>query len=349
MDHSPKNKSKKLIKTGLALVTIIVAWWGWKYMSYQSHLNDAVDVSATEEVSFMVKKGDSINKIADDLWEKSLITDKETFKQYVKTNNFDRKIIAGRFVLKQSFTIPEITEIITNPSKSEFVLTVPEGATIQDIDKKLANLELITPGDFIRATHEVAQNPKIYEKYPFLIKEKIQPLPYPLEGYLFPDTYFLNPGDYSNESLISLMLNTFNKRLGNIIDETSPIELNKIIILGSILEKEVANPKDAGMVADVLRKRLKDDWRLDIDATLLYLSRDREIDHNDLKENSPYNTRKFKGLPPGPISNPGLKSIKAIMNPEENPYYFYLTRSDTGEMVYAKTNEEHNQNKARYL
>ena len=89
--------------------------------------------------------------------------------------------------------------------------------------------------------------------------------------------------------------------------------------------------------------------QLGADATLLYLKSDRTIDYQDLQEDSDYNTRKKMGLPPGPIGNPGLSALQAALNPEDSPYFYYLSKPENGEMVYSKTNDEHNQNKAKYL
>jgi UPF0755 protein len=119
--------------------------------------------------------------------------------------------------------------------------------------------------------------------------------------------------------------------------------------MASMVEKEVRTAKDLPIVAGILWKRLDSNWFIGADASLLYLKDDRSIDFKDLQQDSPYNLRNHQGLPPGPIDNPGLKSIMAAMYPEESPYYYYLTKPGTGEVVYAITNDEHNANKAKYL
>ena len=103
------------------------------------------------------------------------------------------------------------------------------------------------------------------------------------------------------------------------------------------------------MVADILWRRVDNGWMLGVDATLLYEKDNLKITSRDLEDDSPYNTRKHKGLPPTPIANPGLASIEAALYPKSNRYWFYLTKPESGEAVYAYSNEEHNENRARYL
>jgi UPF0755 protein len=223
------------------------------------------------------------------------------------------------------------------------VVTIPEGSTVQDIDGILSNLELGKAGDFIKAV----QNFDDYEKYSFLSRNEQKALPHPLEGYLFPDTYYANASNFSEENFISLLLNTFKtKALPVIQKSTRPVD--QVINIAAMVEKEANRDTDRPIVAGIIWKRLDEGWMLGIDATLLYLKNDRELDYQDLQENSPYNTRKKAGLPPGPIANPGLASIRAAAQPESTPYYYYLTSKD-GQMVYATTEAEHVSNKNKYL
>jgi UPF0755 protein len=119
--------------------------------------------------------------------------------------------------------------------------------------------------------------------------------------------------------------------------------------MASIIEREVLSLKDKKIVSGLLWKRYSSGWLIDADAALLYLKNDNIITRADLDSDSPYNIRKFKGLPPTPIANPGLASIEAALNPTDSAYWFYLTTLDTGEVIYARTNDEHNQNKFKYL
>ncbi|MBD3360384.1 endolytic transglycosylase MltG, partial [Candidatus Peregrinibacteria bacterium] len=171
---------------------------------------------------------------------------------------------------------------------------------------------------------------------------------------LYPDTYFLNFADFSPHDILYLTLDNFEKKWMEIDKNLEESKLNdysihEIITMASIIENEVFGEKNRKIVSGILWKRLENDWPLGADAALLYITDDREITSQDLNIDSPYNTRKYKGLPPGPISNPGTESIKAALYPKESNYWFYLTTPDTGEVIYSTTNEEHNQNRQKYL
>lgn len=335
-----KGKAKYLLI--IIIIGVVIGWY--QYSRYQGFINTPVDASNDTDISFIIKKGESLNTITEKLSEKNLILDEDAFKMYSRLSGFDRKIVAGRFLLNQTLTVPEIIEVITSNKQSEAVLVVPEGSTILDIDAELAKLGVIEPREFIAAVSSFDD----YDSYFFLDEEKLKDLPHPLEGYLFPDTYFIDPIDFYSENLIQLMLNTFEQRIGDEL-KTSDREIHDIVTMASIVEKEVRTTKDIPIVAGLLWKRIDNDWLLGADATLLYLKDDRTIDYQDLQEESPYNTRKNGGLPPGPIANPGLESLQATINPEESPYWYYLTTLDTGEVIYGKTNDEHNANKRKYL
>lgn len=353
-----KRRNPKLTILIIGAVAVLALGYFWYTQSrYQYFISTPVTPGNTIDTSFVIKKGDTVTNIAQKLHDKDLILDEDAFKTFAKQNGFDRKIIAGKFMLNQSMTIPQINEKITNPNQGELTLTIPEGMTIRGIDEKLVGLGAIQPGEFIQATKDFSN----YAKYPFLDEKKLRQLPHPLEGYLFPDTYFIDVTHYNSQDLIDLMLKDFqNKIPKELIDnkganltgtsgEKKFVSLYDIITMASILEKEVSTNKDRTTVAGILWKRLEENWFLGADATLLYLKNDRSIDAKDLSEDSPYNLRNHHGLPPGPISNPGAANIEAAANPETSPYYFYLTKPETGEVVYARTNDEHNANKARYL
>lgn len=320
-------------------------------MRYQYLLQTPVDPGNTATSTFIIKAGDTPNGIGSKMMEKKLVIDDASLARYLKESNLDHKIVTGRFLLSPSYTIPQIAATITDSKQSQAVVTIPEGSTIKGIDEKLAALELSQPGEFIKAVGDFSD----YDQYPFLDKEKISKLTYPLEGYLFPDTYFVDPAKFNCADLIQMMLNNFAKKTADfnsakIIIEGNEHSFYELVTMASIVEKEVMTSKDLPIVAGILWKRLDSNWQLGADATLLYINQnDREISYQDLQQENPYNTRKKIGLPPGPICNPGIKAIEAAYQPENSPYFYYLTKPDSGEVVYAKTNDEHNLNKQKYL
>lgn len=332
----------------LALVLATIGFFFVKY-DYELATNSPVDPTNTTKVSFFVEPGDSAKKIALNLEEEGLINSQKYFYWYLRLNNEVPNLLAGRFMLSPSMNYAEITENITNPNKSEYVITIQEGLRIKDIDEKLVDADLIEAGDFIEAARKF--NDK--ENYPFLSLTLLSSAKNPLEGYLYPDTYFVDPVNFTSEQLIRKMLDNFKSKLTPaMLDEIDARETNifDVIVMASIIEKEVRTSKDLPIVSGILWKRLNTPgWTLGADATLLYEKDDNSITASDLSADSPYNTRKKGGLPPSAISNPSIESIKAAIYPEESSYWFYLTTLDTGEVIYAKTNEEHNQNKYKHL
>lgn len=334
---------KKIISAVIFTVGLIVLILIYQYFRYQYLISTPADSTDSSEITFVIKDW---RNIANDLFEKELIVDADAFLQYIKSEGYDRKIKAGVFYLKKSMTIPEIAQVITSNESAEIALTIPEGYTILDIDAKLTELGLIQAGDFITTSQE---SDDLYQKYSFLDKDKNKTLIHPLEGFLFPDTYFVERNNFQSKKLIEQMLANFQKKISSLNINESDRSLFEIVIMASIVEKEALHPQDHPLISGILWKRLDVGMQLGADATLLYLKSDRTIDYQDLQEDSPYNTRKKLGLPPGPICNPGLKALEAALNPEESPYFYYLSKPENGEMVYSKTNDEHNQNKARYL
>lgn len=313
---------KKLLRYALALLAIFAIIEITNYYLYTQALNNPIIRDKEETEIILIKKGSSAEKIGELLEEKNLIKKARYFKRYIKNIGAEKKLLPGRFELKNSLTIPKITDILMDPKKAGSFITIPEGKDTAWIDDELANMNLIKKGKFLK----IAKN---------------------FEGYLFPDTYFLDAGNFTPESLIKIMRENFQKKIAQ--EKIPPEKLGQIIIIASLLEKEVKTEKDLGIVSEIIWKRLENGWFLNIDATLLYGKKTNAITKKDLEELSPYNTYKNKGLPPGPIGNPGIKTIRAAANPKNSPYWFYLTKPETGEVIYARTNDEQNSNRQKYL
>lgn len=324
---------------------IILIFAGLAYLSYRNDIYNAVDPKDDTKISFTIKKGDSIDEIGERLTAQELIKGDFSFWLYITLNNFDKKIIAGRFILTKSMTAKQIVEDITDVKKAEFIIVIQEGLQISDIDQKLVDLELIKPGEFIKAVKDFDG----WQYYSFLDQKTLDKLDLPLEGYIYPDTYFLDPSSFKPHKLIYLALDNFEKKTADLLPQLKKHSTHQIVTMASIIEKEVFGEENRKTVSGILWKRFENNWPLGADATLLYAKTDRKITEEDLKADSPYNTRKYQGLPPGPICNPSVESIKATMFPKESPYWFYLTEPEKGEVIYATSNEEHNKNRAKYL
>lgn len=322
----------------------LIVFGGIGWLKYDSYVSAPVDADDSTKISFQVKTGESIKEIADNLEGAGLIRSSWAFYLYVRFHDLGEGVIAGRFLLDKTMNVPAIVSALSDVSKVEYVITVQEGLTVSDIDLKLMDLGLIKRGDFISAVKAFDG----WQYYPFLDAEKLKTLKFPLEGYLFPDTYFLDPQDFKSSRLVYLMLDNFERKfleLGSAGGRT----VHEIITMASIIEKEVNGDENRAKVSGILWKRLQNDWTLGADATILYVTDDNDLTSSDLEIDSPYNTRKNKGLPPGPICNPSVSSIEAAMFPSVSDFWFYLTVPGSGEVIYSKTNEEHNENKGKYL
>lgn len=236
----------------------------------------------------------------------------------------------------------QIADIMGSGNTATTSVTIPEGYTVKQIANLLEKKGLGSADQFVKATTTWSGDEE------FL---KTRTKKNSLEGYLFPDTYRINKGTPA-EDIISMMLNNFERRLAPLQTQISANKrsLNEIIILASLVEDEARTETNRKLVAQVLLNRLAKPMRLDVDATVRYLTDNwtKPITKADLAINSPYNTRKVSGLPPTPICNPSLMSIKAVLSPSPTNALYYLTDKD-GVMHYANTLDQHNANKAKYL
>lgn len=254
----------------------------------------------------------------------------------------------GTYRLEKGEKVKEVIErfISGDITPNELTVTFPEGFTITQMARRVESIGISTDAEFVAAT-----DPTLYtEQFSFVNQI---PEGNSLEGYLFPDTYRVHEDD-TPEDLIRRMLANFNRKVVESGLEQEAVQsgrsLNEAIIMASIIEREVISDEDMALVSGVLWKRNDEGTGLGADATVRYILDywDGPLTVGDLQIDSPYNTRRYRGLTPGPISNPGLRAIIASINPEESEYYYYLS-APSGETIFSRTNDEHNQNKVKYL
>jgi len=285
------------------------------------------------EKRFVIQKGSGASFIGEELKRVKLIKNATAFKLYVTLTGKASKIQAGEYSLAGDLTLFQLTsELLKGPS--EVWVTIPEGLRHEEIALKMADGLGITGG---------AKDKFIDE---FLVKSRSK------EGYLFPDTY-LFPKTASASAVVTRMVQVFDLAVDFKVD-------SQTVILASILERETLTGDERPIVAGILLKRLDAGWPLQADATVQYAVAKcliptascnwwpRPLTAQDLATKSPYNTYKYPGLPPAPISNPGLSSLKAVVNSQDSPYWYYIHDSN-GVIHYGATVEEHNANVAKYL
>jgi len=286
---------------------------------------------------FLIEKGESVSDIAVRLKQEGFISGKIYFYYYLKVNNLWEKIYPGEYQIFQSMTIGEIARIITNPQEKFIRVTFPEGFDSRQMTKRLNENGL--PGDnFLK----IVENPQdLKKRYSYLSEEKVLNL----EGYLFPDTYFFK-SDISAENIVGRMLDNFDAKFNQGLRDEIKIQkrsIREIVTMASILEMEVKTKKDRELVSGIFWKRIEENMPLQSDITLTYATGEKKEKYSlsDIETNSPYNTYKFAGLPPGPINNPGKESIESAIYPKESEYLYFLSDPRSGQTIFSKTYPEH--------
>ena len=330
-----------VIAAAVVLFICYSAWYHWNLRP--------LDSSDQTSVIFEIASGSSVKQVGAQLEEKGIIRSGWAFSHYVKSQGLQTGIKAGSYLLRPSMTIAEIAGILARGFSGDMVLTIPEGFTVAQIDKLLADKDMLDAGAITNCAKTCD-----FSKYTFLPKNVPTSAPGGrVEGYLFPDTYFVLREGLTAESLLKRLLDTFEKRVIDAHTEemvASKRTLNDLIAMASLVEEETRTDEERPTVAGILWKRLDIGMKLDVDAAVRYAlgKKTEPITASDLQSDSPYNLRKIRGLPPTPIANPGLKSIMAAINPVSSDYLFYLHGND-GTIRYATTNDEHNENRAKYL
>lgn len=277
---------------------------------------------------FTVSSGESLQNITENLYDSNIIRSKIIFRTTVILLGGEKRVIAGDYLLDKKEGPTDLAYRLTNGKFHLDVskITIPEGWNIFEIgdylEKQLINFN---------RKHFIA-----------LARSK--------EGYLFPDTYFVSP-TIKSEDLVERMVNNFNEKIKQVPGiATTTYKTKDLVIMASIVEREARTTESRRTIAGILWKRLKIGMPLQVDSSFDYINGKGtfELTAEDLKIDSPYNTYVNKGLPPGPIGNPGVNAIWSTINPTQTKYLYFLTGRD-GKMYYAQTFEEHVKNKQKYL
>lgn len=311
------------------LVVILLTGGGLLWWADATSPSDASD---NEPISFTINSGQGVKAIASDLADKHLIRSPTAFFVLVKLMGIETNLQAGQFTLAKSMDMKTIARQLMHGMNDIEIRTL-EGWRNKEVARVLSEKLNIPEDEFLREAKE---------------------------GYMFPETYSV-PQDATAGAVIEIFTKEFNKQVTQEMRDAiraSKMSLDDVIILASIVEREGNSTSDRPIIAGVLLNRLKLGMPLQADATVQYaLDRydyknktwwKKVLTIDDLKVKSPYNTYVNPGLPPGPISNPGIESIRAVVYPKVTDYIFYL-HDDKGDVHFARTIEEHNANIAKYL
>jgi UPF0755 protein len=286
--------------------------------------------------SFSVYPREGVGTLSSRLEKEGIVRSGFALQVLARLEHVDGSIKAGNYRLEKNLTPDALLQILKAGPPIVEVL-IPEGSSIRDIDQILAQNGLITVGEFVSTARLMSSL---------------------TEGYLFPDTYHFSIGMKSAE-MLGIMRDNFARKTSSVIP-SDPQKARDIVILASILEKEVRTDADRRIVAGIIQRRLAQNMRLQVDASLCYAKRERlaatgamwkgcyPLTDADKADTSPFNTYLHPGLPPAPIGNPGLSALEAAAKPASSTYLFYIS-TPSGATVYAADFETHKRNIAKYL
>lgn len=317
-----RKKSKfGILLSFIMLIVIIVTLIG---ILYYSTIKKPFNVN--EKTVYTIKENETLYSVIDDLNNKGILKNKIFIKAYIRLNKLNSNIVAGDYDITNDTSFEQFIKEIVNGQQSSSIskVTIPEGYNIDEIAEVLEKKGVISKTDFIDAVKKY--------KIPSFIKISTEKR-YPLEGYLFPDTYRFKK-DVTGKEIIDSLLGRFKEVLSQVEAESNTkINENKIeeiVNIASMIEKEAKLDEERSIISSVIYNRLKIKMNLRIDATVLYaIGYHKDIvTLNDVKIPSPFNTYYVNGLPIGPICNPGKSSLVAALNPRSTNYLFYFSKND---------------------
>ena len=311
------------------------------------YLNSATNSVKGQSFIFRVEKGESLSTIAYRLQRNNLLRSALLLKLFSRFKKTESAFKSGTFRIQAAATTADIHDLLVAGNQNEVRVTLPEGWTIKKIAGRLVEKRITTAEDFESASREKT-----------LIKAFGIPAD-SLEGYLFPDTYYF-PEGFPASVIVEQMVENFFRHLEDILpdyDDWSEDKLHERIIMASIIEREYRIAEEAPLIASVFYNRLKYNIGLESCATLEYIITEVQekphpeyltIEHKQI--DSAYNTYKWAGLPPGPISNPGVVALKASFDPAKTNYWYFLLKDpEKGRHFFSNKLEEHNTAKYFYL
>ncbi len=356
-----KKKKKRIggCFTVILLVLFVVFGAGiflWNF--YNDSIYTKVDLHG-KSIQIEVLEGETLISIIPSLMQSGLIKNEEAFRIYLRLNNISPNIKFGQYTISENVNAIELIEMLEKGvSSPDTKLTIKEGLRISQIGDVIKNALPSESKFSITEFNSITSNPDNVD-FSGEVKEFLQrhkPVKASLEGFLFPDTYFLN-ANLTTKEIVEKMVQNFSLKLGQEINlESLNLSQNNVqniyqaIILGSIVEKEASGTDDKELISGVLHNRLTDSYLLQSDATINYITgkNDPGVEIADTQIDSPFNTYKYTGLPPGPINNPGIASIKVAFYPKQTDYYFFFHDS-SGNTHYSVTYYEHNQKLDLYM
>lgn len=325
---------KRALKLGLVfLLLLLTVAAAWLFMYRQGRPMDPNDQVMIE---VRIPQYSTAHNVAAILIEKGLIRDERVFLAYCYWQGHEKDLQAGLYDFSKSQALDQIIQQLVEGKVKQMSFTIPEGYTVRQISELLVKSGICSQEQWQAAL-------QVNYDYPFL-RSGINDPEKRLEGYLYPDTYTFEDQTEA-EAIINMMLTRFNR----VWDENfksqaqaRQLQVGRVITVASLIEREAQVADERKRIAGVIYNRLQKGMPLQIDASVIYaLGEHREtVTYHDLEIDSPYNTYKRAGLPPGPIASPGRAAIEAAVNPELHNYYYYVAKGD-GSHQFSATYLEH--------
>lgn len=307
---------------------------------FVEYLIGPVNQATPVTVQFNVAEGSSVSAIARGLEKVELIRNHTYFTAVTRLLGVENKIKAGYYEFTTGMSIRDLIRKLVKGEVMTTKLTIPEGLTVKEMGELIQTRVDIPKEDFFTAVRNYQPE--------FMTEHDVE---FPVEGFLFPDTYQL-PYNVTADALVQMMVNRFVSVVG-----LEPVEVRgrtlsmwEVVTIASLIEEEAKLDEDRPKISGVIYNRLDERMNLQLCASVLYVLgvKKERLSIAETKIDSPYNTYRNPGLPPGPISNPGMEAIRAAMNPANVEYLFYIATPD-GTTYYSKTYEEHLRTIEKYL
>lgn len=331
---------KLLLVAALAVLAVLTVNGALFVREYTS-----ADSKSGTSVTVKIPKGASEKVIAQTLKDSGLIRYELSFRMKMRKSPYRGKLNYGTFTLHKGMCLDDIIDSLMNPAVKDkgIKLTVPEGFSAEMIAARCEKIGLVKAADFLSELEKGKFGYSFINDIPS--KDGVK---YKLQGYLFPSTYVFKSTATAHD-VISTLLGEFEKQYNSVKNlNKNEMSMNDIIISASLIEREAKLDSERSAISGVIQNRIEKGMRLQIDASVVYAISDGMYDvsrvyYKDLEKDSPYNTYKYAGLPVGAICNPGIKSIRAAMQPQQSNYLYYRTDSDKndGSHVFTETFNEH--------
>ncbi len=347
---------RRIVTTVTLFILTLIVVVGLSGTLFVKSALQPVDPQSEKQIQVEIPMGSGLSTISKILEEHGIIKNATIFKYYAKFNN-QSNFQAGNYTMSPSMTLDEILESLkTGKVYREPVLaiTIPEGLTLEQIANIIEKKTKYTKEQFMEKVNSEEFINSMMASYPELITEEVldSNIRYPLEGYLFPATYAFYEEDVTLDDIVIPMIEKTNDVINeyqSLIAEKE-MTVHELLTFASLLEEEATEKTDRETIASVFYNRLEIGMPLQTDPTVLYAlgGHKERVLYEDLEVQSPYNTYVNPGLPPGPIANAGVVSIEAALNPTDTDYLYFLADKE-GNNHFAKSYDEHLQNKSLYL